>query len=60
VIDEPAGGAHRHPRQMAIRLKMFLVRTLKDLVDRPRDDLVAERYDRFRKMGVFLEEPQGV
>jgi acetyl-CoA carboxylase carboxyl transferase subunit alpha len=45
---------------MAIRLKMFLVRTLKDLVDRPRDDLVAERYDRFRKMGVFLEEPQGV
>jgi acetyl-CoA carboxylase carboxyl transferase subunit alpha len=60
VIDEPAGGAHRHPRQMAIRLKMFLVRTLKDLVDRPRDDLVAERYERFRRMGVFLEEPQGV
>jgi acetyl-CoA carboxylase carboxyl transferase subunit alpha len=58
VIDEPAGGAHRHPRQMAIRLKMFLVRTLKDLVDRPRDDLVAERYERFRRMGVFLEEPQ--
>jgi len=60
VIDEPAGGAHRHPRQMAIRLKMFLTRTLKELTDRPRDDLVAERYDRFRKMGVFLEEPQGV
>jgi acetyl-CoA carboxylase carboxyl transferase subunit alpha len=58
VIDEPAGGAHRHPRQMAIRLKMFLVRTLKDLVARPREELVAERYGKFRRMGVFLEEQQ--
>jgi acetyl-CoA carboxylase carboxyl transferase subunit alpha len=58
VIDEPAGGAHRHPRQMAIRLKSFLGRTLKELVDRPRDELVAERYEKFRRMGVFLEESQ--
>jgi acetyl-CoA carboxylase carboxyl transferase subunit alpha len=60
VIDEPAGGAHRHPRQMAIRLKMYLVRTLKELVGRPREELVTERYDKFRQMGVFLDEPQMV
>jgi acetyl-CoA carboxylase carboxyl transferase subunit alpha len=58
VIDEPAGGAHRHPRQMAIRLKMYLLRTLRDLVTQPGDQLVTARYDKFRRMGVFLEDPQ--
>jgi acetyl-CoA carboxylase carboxyl transferase subunit alpha len=58
VIEEPAGGAHRHPRQMAMRLKTFLSRSLRELVGRPADMLVAERYDRFRKLGVFVEEGQ--
>jgi acetyl-CoA carboxylase carboxyl transferase subunit alpha len=60
VIEEPAGGAHRHPRQMAMRLKTYLVRTLRELVGRPREELVAERYDKFRRMGRFLDEPQPV
>ena len=55
VIDEPAGGAHRDPRQMAARLKTYLTRTLRELVGRPGDRLVADRYEKFRKMGVFLE-----
>jgi acetyl-CoA carboxylase carboxyl transferase subunit alpha len=58
VIEEPAGGAHRHPQQMAMRLKTFLSRSLRELVGRPADVLVAERYDRFRKLGVFVEEGQ--
>jgi acetyl-CoA carboxylase carboxyl transferase subunit alpha len=58
VIEEPAGGAHRHPRQMAMRLKTYLGRTLRDLVGRPAETLVDQRYDRFRKLGVFLDEPQ--
>ena len=58
VIEEPAGGAHRHPRQMAMRLKTYLSRSLRELVSRPADVLVAERYDRFRKLGVFVEEGQ--
>jgi len=60
VIEEPAGGAHRHPRQMAMRLKTYLSRSLRELVGRPADRLVAERYDRFRKLGVFIEEGQPV
>ena len=56
VIEEPAGGAHRHPRQMATRLKTWLVRSLRSLVDRPVETLVSERYEKFRRMGVFLEE----
>lgn len=58
VIEEPAGGAHRHPQQMAMRLKTFLVRTLRDLVGQRSDDLVAARYEKFRRMGRFIEEDQ--
>ncbi len=56
VIDEPLGGAHRDPRLMAARLKTFLERTLKELVARPVPELVAARYEKFRTMGVFLED----
>jgi acetyl-CoA carboxylase carboxyl transferase subunit alpha len=62
VIDEPRGGAHRDPRLMAARLKTFLERSLKDLVVQPIDELVDNRYEKFRRMGVFLEdaaEPAG-
>jgi acetyl-CoA carboxylase carboxyl transferase subunit alpha len=55
VIDEPAGGAHREPRQMASRLKTYLVRTLRELVEKPVESLVDARYEKFRRMGVFVE-----
>ena len=55
VIDEPAGGAHREPRQMASRLKTYLVRTLRELVEKPVESLIDARYEKFRRMGVFLE-----
>lgn len=55
VIEEPAGGAHRHPRQMATRLKTYLVRTLRELVAKPGDELVAARYEKFRVMGTFID-----
>jgi acetyl-CoA carboxylase carboxyl transferase subunit alpha len=58
VIEEPAGGAHRHPRQMAMRLKTYLARSLRELVGRPADMLLADRYERFRTLGVFVEEAQ--
>jgi acetyl-CoA carboxylase alpha subunit len=34
---------------------MFLARSLRELLARPRDQLVNERYEKFRRMGVFLE-----
>ena len=55
VIEEPLGGAHRDPNRMAVRLKQFLLRTLRELVGKPVDELVDERYQKFRQMGVFLE-----
>jgi acetyl-CoA carboxylase carboxyl transferase subunit alpha len=55
VIEEPLGAAHRDHHQMAARLKMYLVKTLRELVDQPTDQLLAGRYEKFRRMGRFLE-----
>lgn len=55
VIEEPLGGAHRDHHQMAARLKMYLLRTLRELTARPIDELLAERYQKYRRMGVFFE-----
>jgi acetyl-CoA carboxylase carboxyl transferase subunit alpha len=55
VIEEPLGAAHRDHNQMAARLKMYLIRALRELVDQPTDKLLAARYDKFRRMGKFLE-----
>lgn len=55
VIEEPLGGAHRDHHQMAARLKMYLTKTVNELMAKPTDELVEGRYDKFRQMGVYLE-----
>jgi acetyl-CoA carboxylase carboxyl transferase subunit alpha len=60
VIPEPLGGAHRDHHQMAMRLKIFLMRTLRELTAKSPEQLLASRYEKFRKMGVFLEDPVAV
>jgi acetyl-CoA carboxylase carboxyl transferase subunit alpha len=56
VIEEPLGGAHREPYQTAARLKQFLIKTLRELTPLSKDNLLQQRYEKFRRMGVFLEE----
>ena len=56
VIEEPLGGAHRDHHKMAARLKSYLVDTLGSLTAMPQEDLMATRYEKFRQMGVFLDE----
>ena len=56
VLEEPLGGAHRDHQQMAARLKKYLVRNLQQLLAQSRDQLPAQRYDKFRKMGVYFEQ----
>ena len=57
VVDEPLGGAHRDHHSMAAKMKAFLKRNLKELSKKPIDELLANRYERFRKIGVFEEQP---
>jgi acetyl-CoA carboxylase carboxyl transferase subunit alpha len=55
IITEPPGGAHRDHREAAANLKTFLIHAIRQLREISNDDLVAQRYDKFRKIGVYLE-----
>lgn len=55
VIAEPLGGAHRDHREAASNLKAYLLRSLRELTDVPRDRLLELRYEKYRKIGTFLE-----
>lgn len=55
VIREPLGGAHRDHHRMASKLKLHLRSKLRELVGQPVEELLKQRYDKFRRMGVFLE-----
>jgi acetyl-CoA carboxylase carboxyl transferase subunit alpha len=57
VIEEPLGGAHRDHHQTAMRVKQYLLRTLRELVAKSPEQLLDGRYEKFRRMGVFLEDP---
>jgi acetyl-CoA carboxylase carboxyl transferase subunit alpha len=59
VVPEPLGGAHRDHHLMASRLKIFLRSKLRELCNLPIDRLLELRYQKFRRMGVFLEGPGG-
>ena len=53
VVREPIGGAHRNPRQMAVRLKAVLLNELDALERLPVEDLLAKRYARLRGYGAY-------
>jgi acetyl-CoA carboxylase carboxyl transferase subunit alpha len=53
VVPEPAGGAHRKPETAAASLRERLRHHLDDLRDISGEDLVAQRYQRFRALGTW-------
>ncbi len=55
VVQEPLGGAHRHPQQMAASLKEVIERHLKELEAMKMETLLKNRYDKFRRIGTFVE-----
>lgn len=55
VIAEPLGGAHHDPEQMARNLQEAVVRHLRELEGVPAEELLEQRYERFRGVGVFTE-----
>lgn len=54
VIPEPLGGAHRDHREMATTLKSYLIRYLRETRALTVPELLEARYQKFRRMGVFL------
>ncbi|HMF17109.1 MAG TPA: acetyl-CoA carboxylase carboxyltransferase subunit alpha [Gemmataceae bacterium] len=56
IIPEPLGGAHRDQRGMANTLKAYLLRYLREVRQMPAEELLEQRYQKFRRMGVFSEQ----
>ncbi len=53
VVTEPPGGAHRDPARAAEGLGRALRKHLAQLQKLSGDQLVTDRYKRFRALGVF-------
>ena len=53
VVKEPLGGAHTNPQEMAENLKTAIVNSLEQFSSMTEDELKAQRYEKFRNMGVF-------
>ena len=52
VIPEPVGGAHRGPRAVADRVAKVLTNQLYQLTELSTDQLVSQREQKYRKMGI--------
>jgi acetyl-CoA carboxylase carboxyl transferase subunit alpha len=59
IIPEPLGGAHRDPSVTAKSLGASVQAQLDKLSGMAPDELVTDRWEKFRKMGVFRDEPVG-
>ncbi len=55
VLPEPLGGAHRDHHWMAAQMKLYLRNTLRELAAVEVPQLLDARYQRFRRMGRYLE-----
>ena len=55
IIPEPVGGAHRNWDSTAMSIRKALASNLSELSDLGANEIVAQRYEKFRKMGEFSE-----
>jgi len=56
IIKEPVGGAHQDPELAASYIKSAIIRHLKPLLSLSHRELISDRYNKYRKMGIFLED----
>ena len=55
VIPEPVGGAHNDPAQTAAAIKAALEKHLGELQALPTEELLNQRYERYRHLGFYEE-----
>lgn len=55
ILPEPLGGVHRDPESVFNNLKIVLQDALKELASCSKEELMEDRYARFRKMAVYKE-----
>ena len=57
VVPEPDGGAHADPAAAGANLKAAIVASLRELLPLSPEELIAQRYERFRKFGTPGRQP---
>jgi acetyl-CoA carboxylase carboxyl transferase subunit alpha len=55
IVPEPEGGAHRDHDMAAAHLETALRQNLERILARPIEELMQQRYEKFRKLGNFAE-----
>jgi len=55
IVNEPVGGAHRDPKQMAAFLKRALTDAFRQVSDLKTEDLLDRRYERLQSYGRFTD-----
>lgn len=55
IVPEAAGGAHRDPAITAAKLRAALKKHLRELTEMSTTELLDRRYEKFRRMGAFIE-----
>ncbi|MFH1665595.1 MAG: acetyl-CoA carboxylase carboxyltransferase subunit alpha [Candidatus Omnitrophota bacterium] len=56
IVPEPLGGAHRGPEQAAAAIKKVIMENIEELSRLSADELVEQRYTKYRNMGVYKEK----
>jgi acyl-CoA carboxylase subunit beta len=57
IVPEPEGGAHTDPPAAAANLQAAIVQSLGELLGLAQDELLAQRYKRFRGFGTAGQQP---
>jgi acetyl-CoA carboxylase carboxyl transferase subunit alpha len=55
IVPEPIGGAHTNHKEAAILLKKVIIEELSFLVKIKPEKLVENRFEKFGRMGQFVE-----
>ncbi|AOV07232.1 acetyl-CoA carboxylase carboxyl transferase subunit alpha [Sporosarcina ureilytica] len=55
MIPEILGGAHRDPKAQAVKIGQTIRRSLDELGKLSNEEIVQNRYDKFRQIGIFTE-----
>lgn len=55
IIKEPLGGAHNDPELAAKNIKSAIMKQLEPLLSLSHRELIADRYNKYRKMGIYNE-----
>ncbi|MBI5698716.1 acetyl-CoA carboxylase carboxyltransferase subunit alpha [Candidatus Saganbacteria bacterium] len=55
IIKEPVGGAHNDPSASAQNIQVSVTKHIEELSKLSPRELIADRYRKYRKMGIFIE-----